>query len=511
MIRASRCRKPGFTLVELLIVVAIVAMLISMVLWAVQRMRDAAARATCIHNMKQIGLAVQAFHDKHGQFPVYNGIFPYKSSGDVSQLGDTKAVYGSYYVHLLPYLDQPELYNAIRFDVANRSNTGNWLTSIPGAPGTPAQPGGPLLVAATPGSPAVYDYTGLTWVPGTTATYNNWLNTRRWVTTDVYVQSPTSQNGAVVWVKTTQSGWVPSQYPDPGTANTNGYWARNVNGVLVGPVNPPLIRDAVPGTSNVYGAPGPPVPAGPAGPTRYAYTGTFKAEYRGARIPALICPSDPSTGNGEPNANAPGMVYTGDAAADPWSSANYLANWNVFATANASRGFRALPRTPDAIGDGNSNTVMMAEGYAWCDGKGRTAFIAWHENDPSTSFPNGGLNVGGVHNFGLTGNTSPSRIQGGTRPAVESPYSTGFPNPSGSPELIFEFQIQPRPLPFGNPVCQTANANCCNNLTVQTGHSAGINITLCDGSVRTLRSGMTLDTWRALLLPNDGNVVPGDW
>ncbi|MEI7685054.1 MAG: DUF1559 domain-containing protein [Planctomycetota bacterium] len=509
MIRASRCRKPGFTLVELLIVVAIVAMLISMVLWAVQRMRDAAARATCIHNMKQIGLAVQAFHDKHGQFPVYNGIFPYKSSGNVSQSGDPKAVYGSYYVHLLPYLDQPELYNAIRKDVVDLDrperpgNTGNLLTSIPGAR-IPGNPGGPLLVEATSGSPAVYDYTGLTWVPGIPATKNNWLNTRQWVPPyDTYSNSPNSQNGAVIRIKTTvPGGWVQSQYPDPGTANTHGHWV---------PAQPRLISAAVQGTDPQYGAPGKPVPEGPPGPTRYTYTGTFKAEYRGARIPALICPSDPSTGNGEPNANAPGMVYTGDAAADPWSSANYLANWNVFATANASKGFRALPRTPDAIGDGNSNTVMMAEGYAWCDGKGRTAFIAWHENDPYFSFPNGGLNVGGVHNFGLTGNTSPSRIQGGTRPAVESPYSTGFPNPSGSPELIFEFQIQPRPLPFGNPVCQTPTSNCCNNLTVQTGHSAGINITLCDGSVRTLRSGMTLDTWRALLLPNDGKVVPGDW
>jgi len=284
-----------------------------------------------------------------------------------------------------------------------------------------------------------------------------------------------------------------------------------VNGTLVGPVSPPLISPAVAASSAVYGAPGPPVPAGPNGPARNVFTSTFRAEYRGARIPALICPSDPSTGFGDANADRPGSVYT--AGADPWSSTNYLANWNVFATANASKGYRALPRTPDAIGDGFSNTVMMAEGYAWCDGKGRTAFVAWHENDPTASgtVPNGGLNVGGAHNFGLTGNTTPSKIKAGTRPEVASPFSSGFPNPSGAPELIFEFQIQPRPLPYSNTACQTPTANCCNNLTVQTGHSAGINITLCDGSVRTLRAGMTLDTWRALLLPNDGKVVPGDW
>ncbi len=115
MHRIFRKRRSAFTLIELLVVIAIIAVLIALLLPAVQQAREAARRSQCKNNLKQIGLALQNYHDQHSMFPVnYFTIGP----RDATQRGV------SWMQLILPLIDQAPLYNTITSGAAF-SSTGH--------------------------------------------------------------------------------------------------------------------------------------------------------------------------------------------------------------------------------------------------------------------------------------------------------------------------------------------------------------------------------------------------
>jgi prepilin-type N-terminal cleavage/methylation domain-containing protein len=90
----SRVRRSGFTLIELMVVIAIIAVLMGLLLPAVQKVREAASRISCANNLHQLGLAFHLYHDGQGKLPP-------------SRLSPGTATWA---VLILPYIEEDNLY-----------------------------------------------------------------------------------------------------------------------------------------------------------------------------------------------------------------------------------------------------------------------------------------------------------------------------------------------------------------------------------------------------------------
>jgi len=446
----TRAWRRAFTLIELLVVIAIIAILIGMLLPAVQRVRDSANSMRCKKNLQQLALAVQAFHTEYGSTPTYNGLFPLvRGSAAIGQSSTT--VYGSWFVHLMPFVDQHNMYDEI-YDETSRARGNNGRNGSYAATGTLVTPAqntvhAPASVTGSVWYPAVYTPY---WDPGTTSTTVN-------------------GNGQTITISSTP-GMVTPTTPDAGT-NT---WIppRRVLSNYVGPVYNP------PGSGPISGL-----------------TGFWTPERRGTKFQMLICNSDPSVGS-DPQARESGFVYT--QSGGKWGSTNYLANWNAFSNGSATLGFTAPPVGFDTFGDGTGNTILFSEAYSWCDGRGRAATLAWFPSNNIVNNPS----LGGVHNFGIT-------FALGNHTITIDGVPTPIQRPNGAPASEVNFMFQIRPVAKPASACPQGS-ECCNSLTVQSPHQT-LNVAMADGSVRSISGSLSPNTWKQALLPNDGEVMGSDW
>src|SRR5260221_223250 len=106
---ARDCRhanRQGFTLIEMLVVIAIIGVLVAMLLPAIQKAREAAARAKCTSNMKQIGLALHNYHDQNKCFP---------SSGEVIASDGISTAFNTHsmFTWILPFMEHGDVYQQI--------------------------------------------------------------------------------------------------------------------------------------------------------------------------------------------------------------------------------------------------------------------------------------------------------------------------------------------------------------------------------------------------------------
>src|SRR5690242_654209 len=102
--RDVRQATAAFTLIELLVVIAIIAILIGLLLPAVQKVREAAARISCSNNLHQLGLAAHNYESAYGHFPP--GFLGQLPAGSAVGVNETTQQWVGVLVFLLPYVEQ---------------------------------------------------------------------------------------------------------------------------------------------------------------------------------------------------------------------------------------------------------------------------------------------------------------------------------------------------------------------------------------------------------------------
>jgi len=129
----TKARARAFTLIELLVVIAIIGVLIALLLPAVQSAREAARRAQCSNNLKQIGLALHNYESANGSFPWTQGVvstwYPTVNNGQLPWNGGNGQEYANFgaLALMLPFMEQQPVYSSLNFSFG-----ANWYT-LPGS------------------------------------------------------------------------------------------------------------------------------------------------------------------------------------------------------------------------------------------------------------------------------------------------------------------------------------------------------------------------------------------
>jgi prepilin-type N-terminal cleavage/methylation domain-containing protein/prepilin-type processing-associated H-X9-DG protein len=229
-------KRRGFTLIELLVVIAIIAILIGLLLPAVQKVREAAARLKCENNLKQIGLALHAFHDRQNAFPPG---YQSQVAADNSDLGPG----WGWAAFLLDDLEQGALKQRINFNlqIGDPANAATRVTNL-SVFTCPSEPMTSTFTVVDSGGGAICDvargnYVAMNGVLGVTddAADNNGVFLRNvrmkiadvpdGLSTTLFVGERCSAMSDTTWTGAVTNGVVPAKrYADPADqiANAEG-------------------------------------------------------------------------------------------------------------------------------------------------------------------------------------------------------------------------------------------------------------------------------------------------
>jgi prepilin-type N-terminal cleavage/methylation domain-containing protein/prepilin-type processing-associated H-X9-DG protein len=121
VLSGRRRARAAFTLIELLVVISIIAVLIGLLVPAVQKVRGAAARIKCANNLKQMGLAVHNYHDTLGSLP--NGHLETCPAGTGTGNEGPCQYFSGLFIQILPYIEQDVLFKTYNNNVPNLTNS----------------------------------------------------------------------------------------------------------------------------------------------------------------------------------------------------------------------------------------------------------------------------------------------------------------------------------------------------------------------------------------------------
>jgi prepilin-type N-terminal cleavage/methylation domain-containing protein len=176
-----RRRSRGFTLIELLVVIAIIAVLIGLLLPAVQKVREAAARASCTTHVKQMALAVHNYADTNNRMPQLWYQVPLDpASGTKATMNPRET--GSMFFQILPFIEQQSIYTlAGNRNVGGITRAGHLVNDMPTSGVIKT-----YLCPSDPTNPSNLDDGGDSYVPNFTSLLNDWTGNGRAVTGSSY-------------------------------------------------------------------------------------------------------------------------------------------------------------------------------------------------------------------------------------------------------------------------------------------------------------------------------------
>ena len=219
--RPTSSRNRGFTLIELLVVIAIIAVLISLLLPAVQSAREAARRAQCVNNLKQLALAAHNYESAQGTFPMGNGyMYPADQGGACSTAW--------WHMHsafnlMLPFIEGAARYSSYNFAIPGRAAAPPGLrTRRPRPPRS-----------ATYLCPSEPDYTKKSWDPLITQYTHSSYAMSRGRDENIYFN------------------WAVAAFPDPGAVNFQSCNSTNGDGMFGADIGI-RISAVTDGTSNTF-------------------------------------------------------------------------------------------------------------------------------------------------------------------------------------------------------------------------------------------------------------------